>query len=66
VGEIPVLPLQPQPYVVLQHLQTREKNVTHGRGRAGMKVFALKVVLDVLFLRRKKVGVLWTKKEGIA
>jgi hypothetical protein len=31
VGEIPVLPLQPQPDVVLQHLQMREKNVTHPR-----------------------------------
>jgi hypothetical protein len=43
VGEIPVLPLQPQPDVVLQHLQTREKNVTHQREKANMKVFVLKV-----------------------
>jgi hypothetical protein len=38
VGEVSVLPLQPQPYVVLQHLQTGEKNVTHTREKAGMKV----------------------------
>jgi hypothetical protein len=43
VGEVPVLPLQPQPDMVLQHLQTREKNVTHPREKAGMKVFVLKV-----------------------
>jgi hypothetical protein len=35
VGEIPVLPLQPQPDMVLQHLQTKEKNVTHPREKAG-------------------------------
>jgi|LakMenEpi03Aug12_release.lakeMendotaPanAssembly.Ray.scaffolds.fasta_scaffold5000119_1 hypothetical protein len=54
VGEIPVLPLQPQPDMVLQHLQMREKNVSHGREKAGIEVFALKVVLDMLLLRRKK------------
>jgi hypothetical protein len=31
VGEIPVLPLQPQPDMVLQHLQMREKCHTSTR-----------------------------------
>ncbi len=43
VGEIPVLPLQPQPDMVLQHLQTGEKNVIHWGEKVVITVFALKV-----------------------
>jgi hypothetical protein len=80
VGEIPVLPLQPQPNMVLQHLQTREKKRQTLTRKSWFQSICIEskqtfsifiyicytLVLYMLFLRRKKVGVLWTIKEGNA